>query len=141
MDFQLHESLLFQETMGRGRPKSLCYEDIIMIMAVRHPVTGRSIPAMAIKFIHHKGADNKPRLHVVPASFGSLITSCPRFRTIFFSSPNWRLIFCVISTILLLALHDKAFDPPSLTDASTIFVKEPLKFRQSIPLRWKKWMP
>lgn len=56
----LVEGLLTQETMGRGRPKALCYEDILM-MIVRHPVTGRCIPAMAIKFIHHKGADNKPR--------------------------------------------------------------------------------
>lgn len=57
---KLVESLLTQETVGRGRPKALCYEDILM-MIVRHPVTGRCIPAMAIKFIHHKGADNKPR--------------------------------------------------------------------------------
>ena len=52
--------LLLQEPIKRGRPKALCYEDIFM-MIVRHPVTKRPIPAMAIKFIHHKGADNKPR--------------------------------------------------------------------------------
>jgi hypothetical protein len=63
-DSQLLESLLSQETVGRGRPKALCYEDIMM-MIVRHPVTGRCIPAMAIKFIHHKGADNKPRPYVI----------------------------------------------------------------------------
>jgi hypothetical protein len=57
---KLVEGLLTQETMGRGRPKALCYEDILM-MIVRHPVTGRCIPAMAIKFIYHKGADNKPK--------------------------------------------------------------------------------
>ena len=62
-DSQLVESLLSQETVGRGRPKALCYEDILM-MIVRHPVTGRCLPAMAIKFIHHKGADNKPKPYV-----------------------------------------------------------------------------
>jgi hypothetical protein len=56
----LIEGLLTQETMGRGSPKALYYEDIQMII-VRHPVTGWYIPAMVIKFIHHKGADNKPR--------------------------------------------------------------------------------
>ncbi|KAL5586636.1 hypothetical protein FOBRF1_016506 [Fusarium oxysporum] len=52
--------LLCQETVGRGRPKALCYEDIQM-MIVRHPATGRCVPAMAIKFIHHKGADSRPK--------------------------------------------------------------------------------
>lgn len=55
--------MLSQETTGRGRPKALCYEDILMLI-VRHPVTGRPLPAMAIKFIHHKGADNKPKPYV-----------------------------------------------------------------------------
>lgn len=54
------DGLLLAETKGRGRPKALCYEDI-SLMIVRHPRTGRAIPAMAIRFIHHKGADNKPK--------------------------------------------------------------------------------
>ncbi|KAI3339677.1 FluG domain-containing protein [Ustulina deusta] len=118
---QLLESLLSQETLGRGRPKALCYEDIQM-MVVRHPVTGRCIPAMAIKFIHHKGADNKPK------------------PTIFYFSPTRKLIFCAVSTILSLALHDKAFDAPSLTNASAIFSKKPPRSQQCIPLRWKESM-
>ena len=52
--------LLSLDTKKRGRPKALCYEDVLM-MIVRHPVTKRSIPAMAIKFSHHKGADKRPR--------------------------------------------------------------------------------
>jgi hypothetical protein len=56
----LFKGFLTQEAIGRGRPKALYYESIL-IMIVRHPVTGRCIPAMAIKFIHYKGADNKPR--------------------------------------------------------------------------------
>ncbi|KAI0526175.1 FluG domain-containing protein [Xylaria bambusicola] len=118
---QLLESLLSQETLGRGRPKALCYEDIQM-MVVRHPVTGRCIPAMAIKFVHHKGADNKPK------------------PTIFYFSPTRKLIFCAVSTILSLALHDKAFDAPSLTNASAIFSKKPPRSQQCIPLRWKESM-
>ncbi|KAF4333756.1 hypothetical protein FBEOM_12422 [Fusarium beomiforme] len=114
----LVEGLLTQETMGRGRPKALCYEDILM-MIVRHPVTGRCIPAMAIKFIHHKGADNKPR------------------PTIFFFTPTRKLLFCAVSTILALALHDDAFDAPSLTDASAIFGSRPPSYMVCTPLRWK----
>jgi len=57
---KLINRLLLQETASRGLPKALCYEDILM-MIVRHPVTGLPILAMAIKFIHHKGADNKPK--------------------------------------------------------------------------------
>lgn len=139
-DSQLLESLLSQETVGRGRPKALCYEDIMM-MIVRHPATGRCIPAMAIKFIHHKGADNKPRPYVVIlASTQSLLTNRLHYRTIFYFSPTRKLIFCAVSTILSLALHDKAFDSPSLINATSIFDKEPPKFQQSTPLRWKKSM-
>jgi hypothetical protein len=61
--------LLHQETGGRDRPKALCYEDILM-MIVRDPVTGRAIPAMSIKFIHHKGCDNKPKPYVRSRSPG-----------------------------------------------------------------------
>ncbi|KAM6516642.1 hypothetical protein FALCPG4_014820 [Fusarium falciforme] len=116
--YKLVEGLLTQETVGRGRPKALCYEDISM-MIVQHPVTGRCIPAMAIKFIHHKGADNKPR------------------PTIFFFTPTRKLLFCAVSTILALALHDDAFDAPSLTTASAIFGSKPPSYMVSTPLRWK----
>jgi len=54
------QNMLVRETTDRGRPKALCYEDI-KLMIIRHPGTGRDIPVMAIKFIHHKGADNKPK--------------------------------------------------------------------------------
>jgi hypothetical protein len=50
------------------RPKALCYEDIQM-MIVRHPTTGRCMPAMAIKFVHHKGADNKPKPYISRAYY------------------------------------------------------------------------
>lgn len=111
------------------------------MMIVRHPATGRCIPAMAIKLIHHKGADNKPRPYVVIlASTQSLLTNRLHYRTIFYFSPTRKLIFCAVSTILSLALHDKAFDSPSLINAISIFDKEPPKFQQSTPLRWKKSM-
>ncbi|GKU11529.1 unnamed protein product [Fusarium langsethiae] len=113
--------LLCQETVGRGRPKALCYEDIQM-MIVRHPATGRCMPAMAIKFVHHKGADNKPK------------------PTIFYFTPTRKQLFCAVSTILALALHDNAFDAPSLTDAAVIFRSQPPRFKHCIPLRWKKSM-
>ncbi|KAF3352302.1 Heat shock protein, putative [Verticillium dahliae VDG1] len=114
-------SLLAKESILRERPKALCYEDIQM-MIVRHPITGRCMPAMAIRFIHHKGADNKPK------------------PTIFYFTPARRLIFCVVSTILALALHDDAFDAPYLTDAAAIFRSKPPHFKHSTPLRWKRSM-
>lgn len=57
---RLLEDILTQETEGRGRPKALCYEDV-SLMVVRHPVTNQDVHAMAIKFIHHKGSDSKPK--------------------------------------------------------------------------------
>jgi hypothetical protein len=63
---QLNE-LLAAETTRRGRSKALCYEDIFM-MIVRHPRTGLHIPVMAIKFIHHKGCDKKPRPYASASS-------------------------------------------------------------------------
>jgi hypothetical protein len=68
-------SLLAKETTGRGRPKALCYEDIQM-MIVRHPITGRCMPAMAIRFIHHKGADNKPKPYVHLPSLSTISWFC-----------------------------------------------------------------
>ncbi|KAI8658992.1 hypothetical protein NCS55_01178000 [Fusarium keratoplasticum] len=118
---ELIRGLLSQENVGRGRPKALCYEDIMM-MIVRHLVTGRCMPAMAIKFIHHKGADNRPK------------------PTIFYFTPTRKLLFCAVSTILALALHDEAFDASSLTDAAIIFKSKPPRFKHCTPLRWKKEM-
>ncbi|XP_044716549.1 FluG domain-containing protein [Hirsutella rhossiliensis] len=113
--------LLAQETTKRGRPKALCYEDIFM-MIVRHPATGNSVPVMAIKFINHKGADNKPK------------------PTIFFFTPTRKLIFCPIMVLIALALHDHAFDAQSLTNASRVFETKVWGPTQSTPLRWKESM-
>ena len=52
--------MISQECESRGRPKALCYEDILL-MVVRHPETGEDGLAMSIRFAHHKGADNKPK--------------------------------------------------------------------------------
>ncbi|KAK0367771.1 FluG domain-containing protein [Colletotrichum limetticola] len=117
----LLNGLLLQETVGRGRPKALCYEDILL-MIVRHPVTGAPTPAMAIKFVHHKGADNKPK------------------PTIFYFTPAKKLIFCAVSTIIALALHDHAFDAASLTSASRILRAQIRGPTQCTPLRWKASM-
>ncbi|RYP34851.1 hypothetical protein DL767_004076 [Monosporascus sp. MG133] len=59
-DDKLFEEMLLAEIIGRGRPKALCYEDILL-MVVRYPVTGEDVYVMAVKFIYHKGADNKPK--------------------------------------------------------------------------------
>ncbi|KAJ3499414.1 hypothetical protein NLG97_g349 [Lecanicillium saksenae] len=111
--------MLLQETIKRGRPKALCYEDILL-MLVRHPATGKPVLAMAIKFIHHKGADNKPK------------------PTIFFFTPTRKLIFDAIMVIVALALHDHAFDAPSLTDAYSLLSKDVWGPKDCMPIRWKK---
>ncbi|KAK4227736.1 FluG domain-containing protein [Podospora fimiseda] len=80
---KLLEEMLLQECESRGRPKALCYEDILL-MVVRHPETGEDILATSIKFVHHKGADNMPK------------------PTIFFFAPARRLIFCFITVIVSL---------------------------------------
>lgn len=54
------EKLLLRETIRRDRPKAFYYKDIFL-MIVRHPVTGRVIFVMSIKFIHYKGCNNKPK--------------------------------------------------------------------------------
>ncbi len=59
-DSRLLQDMLCQEAMSRGRPKALCYEDILLSV-VRHPETGVDVLAMSIKFIHHKGEDRKPK--------------------------------------------------------------------------------
>ena len=57
------EEMLSTETLGRGRPKALCYKDILL-MVVCHLVTGKNVHVMAVKLIHYKGADNKPKLYI-----------------------------------------------------------------------------
>ncbi|KAJ9139019.1 hypothetical protein NKR19_g7610 [Coniochaeta hoffmannii] len=59
-DSKVLEEILSQETVGRGRPKYLYYEDILLIV-VRYPDTGEDVLAMSIKFIHYKGVDSKPK--------------------------------------------------------------------------------
>ncbi|KAM0271864.1 hypothetical protein ACHAQH_008964 [Verticillium albo-atrum] len=115
------DELLCTQTTGRGRPKALCYEDISMMM-VEHPVTRRAVPAMSIKFVHHKGSDNKPK------------------PTIFSFTPTRKLIFCPVSIMIALALHDHAFDAPSLTDAARVLGTKNWGSTKCTPLRWKEDM-
>ncbi|KAK6841024.1 hypothetical protein PG987_001884 [Apiospora arundinis] len=121
-DSQLLEDILSRETTGRGRPKALCYEDI-RLMVVRHPETGLDVFAMAVKFIHHKGEDNKPK------------------PTIFWFTMTRRLIFNFINTIISLAIVDQAFAAPSLTTARQVFQVKNLSGVKCTHLRWKKeWL-
>ncbi|KAK4249237.1 hypothetical protein C7999DRAFT_39654 [Corynascus novoguineensis] len=99
---EIVEAMLAGETLGRGRPKALCYEDILL-MVVRHPVTGDDVLAMAVKFIHHKGADNNPK------------------PTIFYFTPARRLIFCLVTIIVSIAVHDRAFDATNLISVASVF--------------------
>ncbi|KAL7940735.1 FluG domain-containing protein [Trichoderma barbatum] len=113
--------LLLQEHINRNRPKALCYEDILL-MKVRHPVTQQGIVVMAIKFIHHKGADRKPK------------------PTIFYFTPTKKLIFDVILSIATLALDDKAFAVESITDAHSLFYTKLWGKKDCMVYRWKQEM-
>jgi hypothetical protein len=58
--FRLLSDILSQAVRNNGRPKALCYEDLLLA-AVCHPETGRDVLVMAVKLVHHKGKDRKPR--------------------------------------------------------------------------------
>ncbi|KAH7016562.1 FluG domain-containing protein [Microdochium trichocladiopsis] len=107
------------ETKRRGRTKALCYEDIQLVV-VRHPETGKDELNMMIKFTHHKGADRKPK------------------PTIFFFTQTRRLIFCLISHIVSLAISDGAFRARNLTSAEQVFQVRNKPPVQSTRLHWKK---
>ncbi|RYP56079.1 hypothetical protein DL771_012142 [Monosporascus sp. 5C6A] len=79
--------LLLRETVERGRPKGP--------LPRRHPDAGRAIPAMAIKFVHHKGCGDELR------------------PTIFYFTPTRKLIFCAVSLIIGLAPDYRAFHAPA----------------------------
>ncbi|KAH8882112.1 hypothetical protein GQ53DRAFT_753940 [Thozetella sp. PMI_491] len=112
-------ALLLQETVRRDRPKALCYEDVLM-MVVRHPVTGRATLAMALKFVHHKGCDNKPK------------------PTIFFLTRSKKLLFCPLLLFVGLALFSEAFDADCLKDANSVLgAKVPVGY-QCLAMRWKQ---
>lgn len=56
--------LLFLKAMvNRDWSRALCYKDIF-IMLVRDPITGRTIPAILLKFIYYKGCDNRLKPYV-----------------------------------------------------------------------------
>ena len=137
-DACLLEDMLSQETASRGRPKALCYEDVCLTIA-RHPEIGHNVPTMAIKFAHHKGMDQKPRPYapMTHSKKGTLTYG----RTIFFFTGTRRLLFCVVTIIISLAVHDQAFDAPWLTTVASVFEVRNRGERIGIPLRWKKkWL-
>ncbi|KAI8956828.1 FluG domain-containing protein [Daldinia sp. FL1419] len=111
--------LLLRETIGRDCSKALCYKDIL-IMIVCHPVTGRAIPTISIKFIHHKGCDNKPK------------------PTIFFFTPSKMLLFCPLLLMISLTLFDNIFDAECLTDVRSVLGAKIPSGMQCMPMRWKQ---
>jgi hypothetical protein len=62
-------------------------------------------------------------------------------RTIFFFFADEMLLFCPITVIVGLALHDQAFAAPSLISAEAVFNVQnwgPVKYT---PIRWKdEWL-
>ena len=63
--WRLLEDMLSQAIRKLDRTKALYYGDILLAV-VRHPETGKDGLVMAIKLIHHKGEDRKPRPYVLP---------------------------------------------------------------------------
>ncbi|KAH9984587.1 hypothetical protein F4779DRAFT_632530 [Xylariaceae sp. FL0662B] len=112
-------ALLMKETVQRDQVKALCYKDILM-MVVRHPVTGRTTLAMSIKFIHRKGCYNKPK------------------PTIFFFTRSKKLLFYPILLFLGITLFSDAFTSECLKDANSVFGTEVPAGYQYLPMRWKQ---
>ncbi|KFA79087.1 hypothetical protein S40288_07039 [Stachybotrys chartarum IBT 40288] len=79
----------------------------------------KDVLAMAVKFIHHKGADNRPK------------------PTIFFSTMTRRVILCPITIVISQALRDNAFHAPSLTCAARVFQIKNVGPVKCTPIRWK----
>ncbi|KAL2260202.1 hypothetical protein VTK26DRAFT_5876 [Humicola hyalothermophila] len=98
----LLEEIILQECKSYGRLKALCYEDILL-MVVCYPETGEDVLAISIKFVHYKGADNKPK------------------PTISFFTPTRRLIFCFITVIVSLAVYDRTFTVLTFTSVREVF--------------------
>ncbi|KAI2606772.1 hypothetical protein GGR54DRAFT_644004 [Hypoxylon sp. NC1633] len=116
------EKLLEHETFSRGRPKALCYEDI-QLMVIRHPTTNRDTLTMSITFTHHKGSDNKPK------------------STIFYFTPTKKLVFCLITHIVSIAVLDGALDSPTLDSVEAVFGARVVPPVTCLPLRWKReWL-
>lgn len=66
--------------------------------------------------------------------------TCPG-STIFFFSLTRKLIFCFITVIVSLAVHDGAFDAPSLTNVRRVFQMKNRGPVKCTPFRWKKeWL-
>jgi hypothetical protein len=62
-------------------------------------------------------------------------------RTVFFFTLTRRLIFCLITVIVSLAVHDSAFAAPSLTSVRRVFQVKNRGPVKCTPLRWKKeWL-
>ncbi|EAQ91198.1 predicted protein [Chaetomium globosum CBS 148.51] len=121
-DSRLLEKMILQELGDRGRPKALCYEDVLL-MIVCHPETGEDMLVMYIRLAHHKGMDNKPK------------------PTIFYFTPTKRLIFCFISIIVSLAVHDRAFAVSKFTNVRKVFQAKNRGPVKCIALRWKEeWL-
>ncbi|KAH8981401.1 hypothetical protein EDB92DRAFT_1970196 [Lactarius akahatsu] len=93
-----------------------------ILMVVRLPDTGEDVLTMSIKFTHHKGSDNRPK------------------PTIFYFTPTKRVIFCLVTLMVRIAVLDDAFDSPTLTSVKAVFdarVSGPVSYT---PLRWKEWL-
>ncbi|RYP74213.1 hypothetical protein DL771_003146 [Monosporascus sp. 5C6A] len=108
--FHLLAQLVAASNRQRGRPKALCYEDLLLTV-VRDPETSKDVHILAVKLIHHKGEDRKPKPNV--------------------------LIFCPVTHIVGLALDDNAFASPHLTNAERVFTVKNQAPAQCTPLRWK----
>jgi hypothetical protein len=62
-------------------------------------------------------------------------------RTVFFFTLTRRLIFCLITVIVSLAVHDGTFAVPSLTSIRRVFQAKNRGPVKCTPLRWKrKWL-
>lgn len=77
---------------------------------------------------------------LVPYALTEWFTANLPTRTIFWLRTTKALIFCPVSIIIAIALHDDAFDSEHLTEASRVFQLGTWGATQCTVLRWKRSM-
>ena len=112
--------LLEQEPAQRGRSKSLCYEDILLMIT--------AIPSRAVICVRWRSGSPITRAQIIDRNRKSLPCASSwvdrrltlRVRTVFWLRTTKVLVFCPINIIITIALHDNAFDSEHLTGASRV---------------------
>ena len=123
---------------AKALPRSILY-DHIRLRYVRPRRGDDSVLVMEVKIAHTKGEYRKPQPLVIrpPDGLhsGILLLTCDS--KIFTLTPHENLLLCPVSFMLALALHDKAFEAPSMSRIRNILSAKVPERKNSLRLRWR----